>query len=248
MTLSEVRAAVDQLTPANGLKWLADHFGSDARFSTSLGLEDQVISYWIGTQQLPIEVFSLDTGRLFQETYDVLQLTRTKYKLPIKVYYPEAAQVEKMVLDKGPNSFYDSVENRKECCFIRKVVPLKRALTGAKIWVTGIRADQSANRQSMDLVEWDDAHQLIKYNPLLHWSFEDVEKFIKENNVPVNALHKKGFPSIGCAPCTRAIAPGEDIRAGRWWWETSAKECGLHEDGSRKEREVNATQRNQSVD
>lgn len=228
MTLAEVRSAIEKLTPAEGLKWLADNFGSAARFSSSLGLEDQVISYWIGTQQLPIEVFSLDTGRLFQETYDVLQLTRSKYKLPIKVYYPNADQVEQLVLAKGPNSFYDSVENRKECCFIRKVVPLKRALTGAKVWVTGIRADQSANRQAMELVEWDEAHQLIKYNPLLHWSIENVEKFIASNNVPVNALHKKGFPSIGCAPCTRAIAPGEDIRAGRWWWETSAKECGLH--------------------
>lgn len=228
MSLDEVRSAIRDLKPEEGLRWLANQFGSSTRFSTSLGLEDQVISYWIGTQQLPIEVFSLDTGRLFQESYDVLQLTRTKYKLPIKVYYPDAAQVEQLVLAKGPNSFYDSVENRKECCFIRKVVPLKRALSGAKIWVTGIRADQSANRQSMDIVEWDDAHQLIKYNPLLHWSFDDVEKFVKENNVPVNALHKKGFPSIGCAPCTRAIAEGEDIRAGRWWWETSAKECGLH--------------------
>ncbi|MEJ0029770.1 MAG: phosphoadenylyl-sulfate reductase [Bacteroidota bacterium] len=228
MTLAEVRSGVENLSPQEGLKWLADNFGAQAKFSTSLGLEDQVISYWIGTQQLPVEVFSLDTGRLFQETYDVLQLTRIKYKLPIKVYYPTAEQVEQLVLEKGPNSFYDSVENRKECCFIRKVVPLKRALTGAKVWITGIRADQSANRQTMDIVEWDEAHQLIKYNPILHWSFEDVEKFISNNNVPVNALHKKGFPSIGCAPCTRAIAPGEDIRAGRWWWETSAKECGLH--------------------
>lgn len=228
MTLNEVKLAVSGLGPADGLKWIADHFGASAKFSTSLGLEDQVISYFIGTQQLPIEVFSLDTGRLFQETYDVLALTRTKYKLPIKVYYPDSTQVEQMVFAKGPNSFYDSVENRKECCFVRKVVPLKRALTGAKVWVTGIRADQSANRQSMDLVEWDDAYQCIKYNPLLHWSFEDVEKFVKDNNVPVNSLHKKGFPSIGCAPCTRAIAEGEDIRAGRWWWETSAKECGLH--------------------
>lgn len=234
MTLNEVKLAVNSLAPAEGLKWISDHFGASAKFSTSLGLEDQVISYFIGTQQLPVEVFSLDTGRLFQETYDVLALTRSKYKLPVKVYYPEAAQVETMVSEKGPNSFYESVENRKECCFIRKVVPLKRALTGAKVWVTGIRADQSANRQSMDLVEWDDAYQLIKYNPLLHWSFEDVEKFVKDNNIPVNALHKKGFPSIGCAPCTRAIAPGEDIRAGRWWWETSAKECGLHATDEKK--------------
>lgn len=228
MALNEVKSAVATLGPAEGLKWIAERFGDSARFSTSLGLEDQVISYWIGSGRLPIEVFSLDTGRLFQETYDVLQLTRVKYNLPIKVYYPDATQVEQMVLAKGPNSFYDSVENRKECCAIRKVGPLKRALAGAKVWITGIRADQSSNRQSMELVEWDDAHQLIKYNPILHWTFNDVEAFIKKNNIPVNSLHKKGFPSIGCAPCTRAIAPGEDIRAGRWWWETSAKECGLH--------------------
>ena len=247
MTLDEVKSAMAGLTPEDGLQWLAGQFGNAARFSTSLGLEDQVISYWIGSRQMPIEVFSLDTGRLFQETYDVLQLTRTKYKLPIKVYYPDATQVEQLVLAKGPNSFYDSVENRKECCFVRKVVPLKRALAGAKVWITGIRADQSANRQAMDYVEWDDAHKLIKYNPLLHWTFDDVEKFIKDNNIPVNSLHKKGFPSIGCAPCTRAIAPGEDIRAGRWWWETSAKECGLHEDDSRKHAKENPTQRAQKI-
>lgn len=228
-TLEDVKKALEGLGPEQGLRWIADRFGNTARFSTSLGLEDQVISYWIGTLQLPIEVFSLDTGRLFQETYDVLQLTRSKYKLPVKVYYPEASAVEKMVLEKGPNSFYDSVENRKECCGVRKVQPLKRALTGAKVWVTGIRADQSLNRQSMALVEWDEAHQLIKYNPILNWSFTEVEQFIESKKIPINALHKKGFPSIGCAPCTRAIAPGEDIRAGRWWWESSAKECGLHE-------------------
>jgi phosphoadenosine phosphosulfate reductase len=238
-TLNEVKSALAGLDPADGLQWLAKEFGSTARFSTSLGLEDQVISYWIGTQQLPIEVFSLDTGRLFQETYDVLQLTRVKYKLPVKVYYPDATQVESMVLEKGPNSFYDSVDNRKECCGIRKVLPLNRALNGAKVWITGIRADQSNNRQSMELVEWDDARQLIKYNPILRWSFDDVEKFIKDNSIPVNSLHKKGFPSIGCAPCTRAIAEGEDIRAGRWWWETSAKECGLHSvDTARKKAQL----------
>lgn len=234
MTLIEVRNALSGLAPAEGLSWIARTFGSNARFSTSLGLEDQVISYWVGTGQLPIEVFSLDTGRLFQETYDVLQLTRAKYKLPVKIYSPDAAQVEQLVSTKGPNSFFESVDNRKECCFVRKVVPLKRALSGAQIWITGIRADQSNNRQSMELVEWDDAHQLIKYNPLLNWSFEDVENFIREKGIPVNALHKKGFPSIGCAPCTRAIAPGEDLRAGRWWWETSAKECGLHETDVKK--------------
>lgn len=228
MTVAEVAHSIANKSPEEGLQWIADQFGKAARFSTSLGLEDQVITAMIGLQKLPITIFSLDTGRLFQETYDVLQLTRAKYKIEITTYFPDAGAVEQLVTKKGPNSFYDSVENRKECCFIRKVVPLKRALDGGSIWITGIRADQSANRQSMALVEWDDAHQVIKYNPLLHWSVSDVENYIAQHNVPTNSLHKKGFPSIGCAPCTRAIAPGEDIRAGRWWWETSAKECGLH--------------------
>jgi phosphoadenosine phosphosulfate reductase len=191
-------------------------------------MEDQVITHII-SQGMNVDIFTLDTGRLFQESYDLLDLTRKKYKLPIAVYFPDAARVESLIAQKGPNSFYDSVENRKECCFIRKVEPLKRALRDTKVWITGVRAEQSANRQTMELVEWDQDHQLIKYNPLLHWTLQDVERYLEENKVPINSLHRKGFPSIGCAPCTRAIAPGEDIRAGRWWWETSAKECGLHE-------------------
>ncbi len=220
------------------LRLLSERFGAKkAYFSSALGLEDQVITHWIGDQKLSIEVFTLDTGRLFQESYDLLALTRQKYKLPIKVYFPDTKSVEKLVTEKGTNSFYDSVENRKECCFIRKVEPLKRALAGAEVWITGIRGDQSNNRGQMPMVEWDEAHQVIKYNPLLHWSLEDVEKFIEANKVPVNTLHKKGYPSIGCAPCTRAIMPGEDFRAGRWWWESSAKECGLHE--TKKEKALN---------
>ena len=207
---------------------MSKHFGAQAKFSSSLGLEDQVITYWIG-QGLSIEAFTLDTGRLFQETYDLLDLTQKKYKLPINIYFPDSTRVETLVGLKGPNSFYASVENRKECCHIRKVEPLKRALADTKVWITGLRSDQSANRQQMHTVEWDDAHQLIKYNPILHWSMDDVEKFLAHNLIPINTLHKKGFPSIGCAPCTRAILPGEDVRAGRWWWESSNKECGLHE-------------------
>ncbi len=228
MEFKDIARALEQLSPAEGMQWVDKQFGVDARFSSALGLEDQVITYWIG-QGLSIGIFTLDTGRLFQESYDLLDLTRKKYKLDIKVYFPAQTKVEALVRDKGPNSFYESVENRKECCFIRKVEPLQRALAGAKVWITGVRADQSANRQTMPLVEWDDAHQVIKYNPLLHWSLDDVQKFIDQNKIPVNTLHKKGFPSIGCAPCTRAIMPGEDFRAGRWWWESSAKECGLHE-------------------
>lgn len=228
MEFLTLKKELDILAPADGLRYVSDHFGSGARFSSSLGFEDQVIAFWI-SQGLAIEVFTLDTGRLFQETYDLLDLTQKKYKFPIKVYFPDPSRVETLVGLKGPNSFYDSVENRKECCHIRKVEPLKRALGGAKVWITGLRADQSANRQQMHKVEWDESYQLIKYNPLLDWSLRDVEEFIALHGIPTNSLHRKGFPSIGCAPCTRAILPGEDVRAGRWWWESSAKECGLHE-------------------
>jgi phosphoadenosine phosphosulfate reductase len=197
-------------------------------FSTSLGQEDQVITHMIAKQRLPIEVFTLDTGRLFQETYDLMDVTTARYKIPVKVYFPDTANVQALVNKKGLNSFYESVENRKECCYIRKVEPLERALKNAKVWVTGLRADQSANRTSTAVAEWDEAHQLIKLNPLYDWSFEQMLAYIDEHNIPCNRLHDKGFASIGCQPCTRAIEPGEDIRAGRWWWESSQKECGLH--------------------
>ena len=235
--LEGIKELLEGRSPEEGLQLLSDRFGAKARFSSALGLEDQVITHWIGDKKLDIEVFTLDTGRLFQESYDLLALTRLKYKLPIKVYFPETKSVEKLVTEKGTNSFYDSVENRKECCFVRKVEPLKRAMTGAVIWITGIRGDQSNNRGQMQLVEWDEQHHVIKYNPLLHWSLEQVEKYIETNKIPVNTLHKKGYPSIGCAPCTRAIMPGEDFRAGRWWWESSSKECGLHE--TKKEKALN---------
>jgi phosphoadenosine phosphosulfate reductase len=228
MNFPNIKRELEAVGPAEGLKWISEHFGKKAKFSTSLGLEDQLITYWIGIQKLNLEVFSIDTGRLFQETYDVMSLTTAKYKIPVQVYFPEAAAVEELVSAKGPNSFYESVENRKECCHIRKVLPLKRALKDADIWITGLRASQSGNRHAMELVSWDEGHRVVKYNPLLGWSMEEVEAVIEEKKIPVNTLHRKGYPSIGCAPCTRAIAPGEDVRAGRWWWESSAKECGLH--------------------
>lgn len=198
-------------------------------FSTSLGYEDQVITHLIFTNQLPISVFTLDTGRLFPETYSVLNSTLERYKKPIQVFYPHTSSVEQLLTNKGPFSFYESVDNRKECCFIRKVEPLKRALKGHTIWITGIRADQSGNRSDMPMVEWDEANQIIKIHPLLHWSLQEVKNFIDQHNIPYNPLHDKGFVSIGCQPCTRAIKYGEDFRAGRWWWEdASKKECGLH--------------------
>jgi phosphoadenosine phosphosulfate reductase len=197
-------------------------------FSTSLGQEDQVLTHHIGTNALPILVFTLDTGRLFQETYDVLASTQQKFKLPIKIYTPNHEAVSEMVTTKGPNSFYESVENRKECCGVRKIEPLKRALKGNAVWITGLRQGQSQNRADLAFFEYDEAFNIIKFNPLLHWTLEDITTYLNHNKVPQNSLHNKGFVSIGCAPCTRAIAPGEDIRAGRWWWESSKKECGLH--------------------
>ena len=211
------------------LSFIANEYKDKVVFSTSFGQEDQVITALIAKNDLPITIFTLDTGRLFQETYDVFHKTVKKYKVAIQTYFPEASQVENLLNTKGPNSFYESVENRKECCFIRKVVPLTKALKGNSVWITGLRAEQSENRNDLNLFEYDEKFEIIKFNPLLKWTLEEVQKYIDDNNVPQNSLHKKGFVSIGCAPCTRAIAPGEDIRAGRWSWESSHKECGLHQ-------------------
>jgi phosphoadenosine phosphosulfate reductase len=199
-------------------------------FSTSFGIEDQVISHAIFGKKLKnIEVFTLDTGRLFPETYAVWDKTLLQYNASIKAYYPNANQIEEYVHKNGINSFYNSVELRKECCHIRKVEPLNRALQGAKIWITGLRAEQSDNRNNLKKIEWDEHFKVFKYNPLLDWTMQDVQEYIKKNGVPYNLLHDKGFVSIGCAPCTRAIQEGENFRAGRWWWEdNSKKECGLH--------------------
>lgn len=218
------------LGPVEGLKKLVDLFPGEVIFSTSFGWEDQAITHMIFTNNLPIKVFTLETGRLFPETYYVWGRTLEMYGQPIHAYYPQHEDVEKMVSTKGPSSFYESVENRKECCGIRKVEPLKRALKGNKCWITGIRAEQSVNRHDMHNVEWDEGNQLVKYHPIFNWTLDEVKAYIKDNNIPYNPLHDKGFPSIGCAPCTRAVREGEDFRAGRWWWEDqSKKECGLHE-------------------
>ncbi|MCF0070528.1 phosphoadenylyl-sulfate reductase [Dyadobacter sp. CY261] len=228
-TLASLNAAIEGKSEIESLAILADLFPGEVVFSTSLGYEDQAITDLILKNNIPISIFTLDTGRLFAETYMTLQKTNNRYDTKIKVFYPQTEAVENMVSTKGPLSFYDSIENRKECCFIRKVEPLNRALKGAKIWVTGIRAEQSGNRHDMPRLEWDEAHQLFKFHPILDWTFEQVKHYIKSNGIPYNPLHDKGFVSIGCAPCTRAIQEGEDFRAGRWWWEDeSKKECGLH--------------------
>ncbi len=223
-----LRDKIAHLSPQEGLQLLAGLFPGKVVFSTSLGQEDQVINHLIGINNIPVDIFTLDTGRLFPETLDLIARTEAKYKTKIHVMYPERPAVESLVEKIGINGFYESVENRKACCYVRKVEPLKRAMAGNEIWVTGLRAEQSANRQEMQKIEWDQVNQIIKYNPLLDWTFGDMIAFIQENRVPYNPLHDKGFISIGCAPCTRAISPDEDARAGRWWWEDSKKECGLH--------------------
>ena len=209
------------------LQWVVDNYDKVV-FSSSFGQEDQVISHVIFTNDLPIEVFTLDTGRHFQETYEVMDKTRARYKKPVKTYFPDQGQIEKLLDEKGYNSFYNSVEDRKECCYLRKIVPLKRALKEANVWITGLRAEQSDNRHDMPIWEYDEGNQVYKFNPLIDWTFDEMVKFLDENKVPQNSLHKKGFVSIGCAPCTRAISADEHPRAGRWWWEESQKECGLH--------------------
>ena len=220
---------IKNTSPEKALALLADKFPGEIVFSTSLGYEDQVVSHIIFSNNLPIDVFTIDTGRLFKETYYVLNSTFERFQTPIKVFYPQTEALEKMVSNKGPLSFYESIDNRKECCFIRKVEPLKRALKGKKIWITGIRAEQSGNRQDMPLLEWDEGNQITKFHPILHWTLDEVKAYIRKHNIPYNPLHDRGFVSIGCAPCTRAIKEGEDFRAGRWWWEQNdKKECGLH--------------------
>jgi phosphoadenosine phosphosulfate reductase len=227
--VEDLRRDLAGLTAPEIIRAVAQRFPGKVAFSTSFGIEDQALSHLIFAHELPVRVFTLDTGRNFQETYSTWNKTLLRYGRPIEAYAPLAASVEALVSQKGPNSFYESIENRKECCHIRKVEPLARALAGTQIWLTGIRAEQSANRQHMHPVEWDASHGLIKVHPLFDWTWADTVAFTQEHGVPVSPLHQQGFVSIGCAPCTRAIQPGEDFRAGRWWWENpDAKECGLH--------------------
>jgi phosphoadenosine phosphosulfate reductase len=204
-------------------------FGSKITFATSLGAEDQVITYMLSKIDKSANIITLDTGRVFPETYDLLHRTINRYGIAIKSYSPDTTQLEEMVNTKGINLFYESIENRKLCCHVRKIVPLRRALHGKDAWITGLRREQSVTRTDLKIVEWDAANGLIKINPLLEWTETQVWDFIKEKDIPYNKLHDQGFPSIGCQPCTRAIEKGEDLRAGRWWWEMpDSKECGLH--------------------
>ena len=229
LQIENLASTIKDKSPVEVMQYFAEQHPGLVTFSTSFGWEDQVVTDLIFKNNIPIEVFTLETGRLFPETYYVWNRTLEIYKRPIKAYLPQTETLQQMLQEKGPNSFYESVENRKTCCQIRKIEPLKRALKGMKIWVTGIRAEQSANRLDMSNLEWDEQNQLLKYHPLFDWSLDQVKAYVKEHHIVYNTLHDKGFPSIGCAPCTRAVSEGEDFRAGRWWWEDqSKKECGLH--------------------
>jgi len=211
------------------IRYFLDEFGDTITLSTSMGAEDQVITDMVVQIDPSVRIFTLDTGRLFQETYDLIDQTNEKYGIQIEVIFPDYKQVEKMVKEKGMNLFYHSVENRKRCCGIRKVEPLKRAFKGMDAWICGLRKDQSVSRFFSQKVEWDEQNQLVKINPLIDWTEKDTWNYIHENQVPYNSLHDKGYASIGCLPCTRPIKPGEDFRAGRWRWEDEeTKECGLH--------------------
>ena len=236
MTRDDIQQQVTRLAeqaeplPAEAVVRLAyDEFGRKMALSSSFGAEDMVLIDMLMRVDAKARIVTLDTGRLPQETYNVMDAARERYGATIEVFFPQAEAVQEMVADHGLNLFYHSVELRKMCCGVRKMEPLKRALSGLSAWMTGLRRDQSVTRTTVHKIEWDESNQLIKVNPLVDWTHDDVWQYIREHNVPYNALHDRGYPSIGCGPCTRAIQPGEHERAGRWWWEhPETKECGLH--------------------
>lgn len=208
---------------------LVASLGGRSVFTTSLGIEDQVITAEIGLNRLPIDVATLDTGRLFKETADLISETEERFGIEIIRFHPKQEEVDEYAAKYGMNGFYESVEARHACCGVRKLKPLARALEGASFWITGLRRGQSGNRADTPFAEYDAERNLIKVNALADWDIETINAYVADNAVPVNPLHKRGYPSIGCEPCTRAIKPGEPERAGRWWWENDEKrECGLH--------------------
>ena len=237
MNTEELNNKFKKSKPEEILQYFLAEYKGKIAFASSLGAEDQVLTDMITKVDSHVKIFTLDTGRLFPETYELIENTNIKYNISIETFFPDKVAVEKMLNEKGIDLFYQSVENRKLCCSIRKKHPLKKALQGMNVWICGLRREQSITRYATSLVEWDEenlpgrqAGELIKLNPLYEWSEQQVWDYIKKNNVPFNPLHDKGFASIGCQPCTRAIKPGEDIRSGRWWWEeTENRECGLHE-------------------
>lgn len=216
-------------SPAAVLEYFLQEYKGRIALSSSLSIEDQLLTAMVVSIDPGASIFTLDTGRLFPESYELIEKTNNHFGIKIKVYFPDATEVEEMVSSSGVNLFYQGIEQRKRCCTVRKINPLRRAFEGLNVWICGLRQEQSITRTGMQLIEWDASNELIKLNPLIHFTEEQVWQAINDYKIPVNPLHKKGFPSIGCQPCTRAIAPGEDVRAGRWWWENpDHKECGLH--------------------
>lgn len=234
MTTEDINILKEELAGKSAgdiLRWTAEKFGGDVVFASALGAEDQVLIDLLSREHLDIPVVTLDTGRLFNETYELLQETEQRYGVRFHVYFPERGAVEDMVREHGVNLFLDSVAKRKLCCGVRKLEPLRRALSGYKVWICGLRREQSVTRSAVNTLEWDDSNKMIKINPLADWSEERIWKYIADYGVPYNQLHDRGYPSIGCAGCTRAVKRTEDVRAGRWWWEQpEQKECGLHLD------------------
>jgi len=229
LRVEELKNNMAGATADDLVRYFLESFQGHVALASSMAVEDQVLTDMICKINPAVKIFTLDTGRLPEETYDVIERTRRKYGIKIEVLFPDHAQVEKMVNEHGPNLFKSSVENRKLCCHVRKTEPLKRALKGLDAWICGLRKEQSVTRTELEPIEWDEQFGLIKVLPLLDWSSEQVWEYVKKNNVPYNRLHDRGYPSIGCQCCTRAIEDGEDIRAGRWWWEKPEhKECGLH--------------------
>lgn len=237
--IKELNEQLQGLSAQEVLTYFIKEYDGELALGSSLGAEDQVLTDMIAKIDTSTKIFTLDTGRVFPETYQTLHETNEKYGINIEVYFPNSERVERMVNEKGINLFYENIENRKTCCKVRKIEPLSRAMTGVDVWVTGIRREQSITRILTEVVEYDHINKKIKINPLLEWTEEDLWNYIKENDVPYNKLHDKGFPSIGCEPCTRAVEEGEDVRAGRWWWETpEQKECGLHKSNGHLKQEA----------
>ncbi|MFC1732674.1 phosphoadenylyl-sulfate reductase [candidate division KSB1 bacterium] len=227
--INDLNARFQNASPHEVLKYFLHEYDGKIALASSLGAEDQVLTDMIISIKKDAKIFTLDTGRLFPETYNLIDDTNKRYDIKIKVFFPKSDKVQEMVNDHGINLFYDSIENRKLCCNIRKIEPLKRAFSSLDVWICGLRKEQSVTRVNMKLVEWDEGNQMIKINPLIDWTEGQLWDYINSNEVPYNALHDNDFPSIGCQPCTRAVKPGEDVRAGRWWWEhPDLKECGLH--------------------
>ena len=244
--MSEIKNTIETLNqqfekslPEEVLGFFLNEYRGRIALASSMGAEDQVLTAMISAIDKTTRIFTLDTGRLFPETYDLIDKTNQFFGISIEVFFPDHTMVEQMVTKKGVNLFYHSIENRKECCHVRKIEPLKRAFSNLDIWVCGLRKDQSITRFNSRMIEWDEPNGLIKLNPLINWTEKQVWEYIKQHQIPYNSLHDQGFPSIGCQPCTRAIKPGEDIRAGRWWLEQPEhKECGLH-----KQSAVNSRQK-----